>query len=638
MIFSEHELSSSATATEPLGVRFSQEDLRQLPLLGDCVRLQFRHAWLSLLSDALSRHPVAQSEFLVMLSSVEAYADSPLYVLRVEDWEEPGLTITQPSTVLLRCAILGSFTPPDKPQADWGFTSRISLNQLPHGFHVHVPSPEVLHALINGTLTRDGQFDFGHLRYNEHIDTGPSPITARIAISDMVTKRTAMLGKTRLGKSNVVKLIAQSMLDYTQHTHNVGQLLFDVSGEYSNTNPADGEVTLASLNPQRCSAYFLTERQGNADGRLLRFNFYQIPGEAFAVMRELLPTEALASAAVTTLLTCRMPEMTQLAPLPEVEKVRRLRKVMLFWAVLDAAGFEHDSDRLKAWMADLGVKANFNPGFGAGLRQAAYQAVANAPPPAVPHNMRTLMTEVNTIAKFRHVYSNDPHLMVNGAPLFDNEEDILMSFISSGNGQHPYMLRPCLIYHSAKADDFEAQIMTSLDEGRTVIIDLSNATDQVVRYFAQKICWAIFASQEHKFKLNTLTGRYVQIYFEEAHDIFPIQGTLMTQVYSRFAKEGAKFHIGIAYATQSPSTLSPDLLAQTENFFIGHLSSQKEVDCLCELQVAFQGCENAIRFNRTPGLMQVLTHSHRYVVPIQAQLFPARPMPRNAPMLRLGRV
>jgi hypothetical protein len=42
------------------------------------------------------------------------------------------------------------------------------------------------------------------------------------------------------------------------------------------------------------------------------------------------------------------------------------------------------------------------------------------------------------------------------------------------------------------------------------------------------------------------------------------------------------------------------------------------------LQVAFQGCQNAIRFNRTPGLIQVLTHSHRYVVPIQAPLYDGR--------------
>jgi hypothetical protein len=47
------------------------------------------------------------------------------------------------------------------------------------------------------------------------------------------------------------------------------------------------------------------------------------------------------------------------------------------------------------------------------------------------------------------------------------------------------------------------------------------------------------------------------------------------------------------------------------------------------MQVAFQGCENAIRFNRTPGLMQVLTQSHRYVVPMQANLYDGRSLLLN---------
>jgi hypothetical protein len=238
--------------------------------------------------------------------------------------------------------------------------------------------------------------------------------------------------------------------------------------------------------------------------------------------------------------------------------------------------------------------------------------------------MANLIVEMNTLARFRLTYANDPHLTAQGRPVFDNEENILMRFLCAEGGQGPYQLRSCLPYHSPIAEDFTQHILSSLDEGRTVIVDLSNAPDRVVRYFAQKMCMAIFAEQEHKFNLNSLAGRYIQIFFEEAHDIFPIQGSLMTNVYSRFAKEGAKFHIGIAYATQSPTTINPDLLAQTENFFIGHMSSQKEVDCICELQVAFQGCENAIRFNRTPGLMQVLTQSHRYVVPMQANLYDGR--------------
>ena len=68
----------------------------------------------------------------------------------------------------------------------------------------------------------------------------------------------------------------------------------------------------------------------------------------------------------------------------------------------------------------------------------------------------------------------------------------------------------------------------------------------------------------------------------------------LTDVYSRFAKEGAKFHIGMIYSTQSPSTISKELLVQTENFFIGHLSSIEEASALSKLQIAYSGIETDI--------------------------------------------
>jgi hypothetical protein len=617
------------------GLRFSAADLEKMPLMGVGCQLQFRQVWVDIHEGALAQHPISQNEFLVLLATEASQQPSDtsqavnmllhqLVVVRVEDWEVIRPALPNGHTHVLRCAILGSFNQAPNPEAPWGFTSQISLHKPASAFRVYAPSPKVLQGLVNGTLPPQGLMDFGRLRYNEQSDWGKQAIYTRINIKDMVTKRTAMLGKTRLGKSNVVKLIAQGMLDYTATTQNVGQLLFDVSGEYSNTNPPEGEITLASHNRGRCIAYFLTERQGNADGRLLRFNFFQTPAQTLDVMRELLPPVVAESESVRGVLTCRMAD---LAPVPhesEVTRLKHLRKVMLLWAVLDAAGFAYHPEHLKSWLDSLGFATPYNPGFSMGLRQAAYQAIHNHPAPAVPNTMANLIVEMNTLARFRLTYANDPHLTAQGRPVFDNEENILMRFLCAEGGQGPYQLRSCLPYHSPIAEDFTQHILSSLDEGRTVIVDLSNAPDRVVRYFAQKMCMAIFAEQEHKFNLNSLAGRYIQIFFEEAHDIFPIQGSLMTNVYSRFAKEGAKFHIGIAYATQSPTTINPDLLAQTENFFIGHMSSQKEVDCICELQVAFQGCENAIRFNRTPGLMQVLTQSHRYVVPMQANLYDGR--------------
>jgi hypothetical protein len=112
-------------------------------------------------------------------------------------------------------------------------------------------------------------------------------------------------------------------------------------------------------------------------------------------------------------------------------------------------------------------------------------------------------------------------------------------------------------------------------------------------------------------------------FFEEAHNLFPVDDKDLTGVYARFAKEGAKFHIGMVYSTQSPSTINRELLAQTENFFVGHLSSQHEAQALCRVQVAFAGHEPDILRAKTPGYMRMLTQSHRFVIPVQARKFSA---------------
>jgi DNA helicase HerA-like ATPase len=131
----------------------------------------------------------------------------------------------------------------------------------------------------------------------------------------------------------------------------------------------------------------------------------------------------------------------------------------------------------------------------------------------------------------------------------------------------------------------------------------------------------VFGHQERKFVENRLGKQFIQLYFEEAHTLFPLDNKDVTAVYARFAKEGAKFHIGMVYSTQSPSTINGELLAQTENFFVAHLSSQHEAQALSRLQVAFAGHEPDILRTRTPGYMRMLTQAHRFVIPVQARKF-----------------
>jgi len=134
---------------------------------------------------------------------------------------------------------------------------------------------------------------------------------------------------------------------------------------------------------------------------------------------------------------------------------------------------------------------------------------------------------------------------------------------------------------------------------------------------------AVFQHQEEKFVENQLPGNdYIQLYFEEAHNLFPKDEDLDTpDIYKRIAKEGAKFHIGMIYSTQSVTTINPDLLAQTENFFIAHMSSQDELRALIKTNLFFKNFERDILKAKTVGYLRIMTRSHRYVIPAQIKKF-----------------
>ena len=158
-----------------------------------------------------------------------------------------------------------------------------------------------------------------------------------------------------------------------------------------------------------------------------------------------------------------------------------------------------------------------------------------------------------------------------------------------------------------------------------MILDLGNASDDIRKYFSDLLSRAVFSHQEQKFTSNNLAGHFIQLYFEEAHNLFPKDEKDFTGVYARFAKEGAKFHIGMVYSTQSPSTINKELLAQTENFFVAHMSSQGDAEALERLQVQFDGLQQDILRTRTPGYMRMLTFSHRFIIPVQVNKFEAVP-------------
>lgn len=525
----------------------------------------------------------------------------------------------------LECDVLGMFYANPQKLSKLEFSGDVNNVVSAHRYKVFSPSKELLTMIVNGTLKRDNQFEIGDLRTMECQLTSDSSkqkdVPVKISMEDFKGCRTAMFGKTRLGKSNVVKLIAQGMLECTKDERVVGQLIFDINGEYANENSQD-DVSLRKAYEDRCYVYALVERPGTPS-EPLRLNFYEQPDSCIEILKTLLKQDNKGSNYITSFSSVGLPSIDDIQQKEFNKRTRDIRKVQMYWAILNKAGYPADEKRLK----QLGLKSrnakDFDPHFNDALRTDAYSIVRDEEPPVSPRTLAEMTRELEVISDFVKLDPNNKKLISksSGNPIFDADDMALLNFLKPKSGSGPSVIRTYMEYHRADAGAFVDDILKLLDNGDTVILDLGNAADEIRRYFSDLLSRAVFSHQEKKFVTNTLGNSFIQLYFEEAHNLFPIDDKKVTGVYARFAKEGAKFHIGMVYSTQSPSTVNKELLIQTENFFVGHLSSQDETRALSKLQIAYSGIEEDIMRSRTPGYMRMLTLSHRFVVPVQAKLF-----------------
>lgn len=516
----------------------------------------------------------------------------------------------------LKTGVLGMFYPhPEVPDVV-EFSGDLNNFVSAHKYRVYSPDDALLDLVVNGIVSAKHRFTIGTLRLTESrlpLPTAPLPrVPVNVSVADFMGARTAMFGKTRLGKSNVVKLIAQSLIETTTEERNVGQLIFDIDGEYANDNPQDDSYSLASAYPDRCVVYALTPKEATPS-RPLKLNFYEHPDRSRAVLAQLLAREGRTAIYVNAFRSAEVPSLDSLPDLPPNEKLRSKRRILMYWAVLSKAGYTTNEGKLRDLVKGL------DPGFTDDLRDAIYGGSA----PAKPNSLSSLVHEFETLAEFIRSHPSHSALISSGSgtALFTADDQAILNFLKPAVGAGPAMIQRFRIYHDPKAGEFIREIIDLLEEGQTVILDLGNADPEVMKYFSEELSSGIFYHQVNKFANNQLGNHYIQLYFEEAHNLFPRRDEDTGEIYRRLAKEGAKYRIGMVYSTQSPTTVNRDLLAQTENFFVAHLSSQDDVNILARENIAFETMKDDIMRAKTVGYVRMLTRSHRFAVPIQARKF-----------------
>lgn len=234
----------------------------------------------------------------------------------------------------LRCDTLGMFYADPNNVDRLAFSGDVNNVVSAHKYEVYAPDEDLLNVIVNGTVRSELQEEIGHLRTMEcmfGVDKQASNnIPVRISMRDFMGCRTAMFGKTRLGKSNVVKLIAQGMLDATSATHNVGQLIFDINGEYANDSDQDN-VSLRSANPDRCKVYALTPRP-NTPSKQLKLNFYENASSCKDILGTLLGNAGRSSIYVTAFASVVLPTPEEMEEMEMREKIHAIRRVQIYWA------------------------------------------------------------------------------------------------------------------------------------------------------------------------------------------------------------------------------------------------------------------------------------------------------------------
>lgn len=544
----------------------------------------------------------------------------------------------------LECSILGTFY--KKPDGQIEFGADLENFYSPHLYKVYKPSGNYLQYIVNlrdndGPLKPESNFKIGTVRYSSSRqkssgNSSKSNENVLMHTQDILGKRTALFGMTRTGKSNTVKMLieateelskksvlqntstAQNFEDDTKPFHlnevpkrEVGQIIFDVNGEYANKNLQDGTAIFEKYT-EKVTRYSVLKKSGF---EVMKMNFYRDLEGGLELLKGYFKQFGKQAEYFEDFLSISLEEPTESS-----EITKYWRKIAAYKCCLFAAGFpipKGDTLKFTGNPKELDNKILHNGTIVDTNNRLDY-------PQAV-----TWFTQVwKNYTEWDYLKNYEKN---NGHEWADNELKavlrILTQFRSPGERSPAngfIKLSPLKDYHDESSKvSFERDIVDKLRIGKIVIVDLSQGDPTIQGLYSERICSEIFKNSMKNF-IDAKPNNFIQFYFEEAHNLFPKKDDKdLSQIYNRIAKEGAKLHLGMTYATQEVSSISSNILKNTQNWFIAHLNNEDEVKELRKFYDFSDFADALIRFSakNDKGFVRMKTYSNPFVVPVQIELF-----------------
>ena len=480
-------------------------------------------------------------------------------------------------------------------------------------------------------------------------------VPVRIDPTDLLKRRTAFFGMSRSGKSNAMKITAQAvyLLRKEYPEFRVGQLIFDPNGEYAQDNPQDGRglhrihELMGERRRGEVETYGTYAPPTDPDRKITKINFFGNPIppnrrrdkdyvekalEQFVVGRELIQ-ERMSAETTRFTTNFRDADLSIPANLNNWSVATRYhRAVVVHQAALAAAGFDAPArpNITRLFSSDLcdALRSGDNGNSeNAGQYKRAADVLSEPTPSwdrlraAFEALDKFINDKKSCYDSFEEAYTRTS---TSGEDWADPRLKSVLSIFRTPNGVLTFQsLRNQ--HSSATASDYADDIVADLKAGKLVIFDQSIGDPELNRRAAERIMWKVFRKQQRMFTSGEDLPpweRQVLVYVEEAHNLLPRGGSkdVLATVWARAAKEGGKMNLGMVLATQAPSSVLPEILSETDNWFISHLNSDNEAKVV-ERYLDFAHFIPQIRRVSEPGFIRLRTLSSGYTVPVQLDRF-----------------
>jgi len=537
------------------------------------------------------------------------------------------ITLNQIQFGGLKCRVLGTFYTHENKL--W-LGSDIESFSLASRLRVYRPSDEALERIINHVdpireeaMKKDAlelglekpisPIPIGTIRYTSTDRLHRKNVSTKVKVflhpSDFLARRTAVLGMTRTGKSNMVKQTVAMVKRVSDESGlPIGQIIFDINGEYANANQQD-KGAISEVYPTESIRYRGVDTAGFED---LRHNFYVNLAHGLHLLQTLLRSDPFTQQDL---------EIFKSASLDEPDKSARsehnrweVRK-SIYQCLLYRAGFTPPTGFRVRFPAGNAVRKQ--------IQQATGTAVQN-PSSGMSLDDAVAWFELARRAHYTLKAQGSSLQSSSGNEWFDEESRAFVNLLAKKNERDTTIrgfaaLVPYQAYHSPKrVNELIDEIYDHLRQGRIVILDLSVGSATIREQMSERIAAGIFAKSMEIF-IDGGTPPHIVSYIEEAHNLIGRKHEL-TDTWPRLAKEGAKYRIALVYATQEPSSVHPNILANTENWFVTHLNNEGELKEISKFYDFADFGRSLIRAQDV-GFARVKTLSGPFVIPVQIDLF-----------------